>query len=78
MSNPQIEVFSTCPQFRIEEADHFPGRVAEVARWSEVCGCKGILVYSDNSQLDPSPCSVASRCLAGAQSSGDRKRLGPA
>jgi alkanesulfonate monooxygenase len=53
MPNPQIEVFSTCPQFRIEEADDFLGRVAEVARWSEVCGCKGILVYSDNSQLDP-------------------------
>jgi alkanesulfonate monooxygenase len=23
--------------------------VAEVARWSEQCGCKGILVYTDNS-----------------------------
>jgi len=53
MHNPQIEVFSTCPQFRIEEADDFSGHVAEVARWSETCGCKGILVYSDNSQLDP-------------------------
>ena len=53
MPNPQIEVFSTCPQFSMEEADHFLARVAEVARWSEACGCKGILVYSDNSQLDP-------------------------
>jgi alkanesulfonate monooxygenase len=53
MSNPQIEVFSTCPQFRTEEAGHFLKRVAEVARWSEAYGCKGILVYSDNSQLDP-------------------------
>jgi alkanesulfonate monooxygenase len=53
MPNSQIEVFSTCPQFRIEEADHFLWRVAEVARWSEAYGCKGILVYSDNSQLDP-------------------------
>jgi alkanesulfonate monooxygenase len=27
--------------------------VADVARWSEASGCTGILVYSDNSQLDP-------------------------
>jgi alkanesulfonate monooxygenase len=53
MPNPQIEMFSTCPQFRVEESDHFLERVAQVARWSEACGCKGILVYSDNSQLDP-------------------------
>jgi alkanesulfonate monooxygenase len=52
MPNPEIEVFSTCPQFRIEGAHDFLARVAEVARWSEAYGCKGILVYSDNSQLD--------------------------
>ncbi len=53
MLSAQIEVFSTCPQFGVREADRFLGRVGEVARWSEECGCKGILVYSDNSQLDP-------------------------
>jgi alkanesulfonate monooxygenase len=53
MLDAKIEVFSTCPQFIVGEADGFLGRVAEIARWSEECGCKGILVYSDNSQLDP-------------------------
>lgn len=53
MLNAKIEVFSTCPQFIVGEAHRFLGRVAEIARWSEGCGCKGILVYSDNSQLDP-------------------------
>src|SRR5690348_1959529 len=53
MLKPQVEVFSTCPQFTIQEADRFSQRVGEVARWSEQCGCKGILIYSDNSQLDP-------------------------
>jgi alkanesulfonate monooxygenase len=53
MTNQPIEVFSTCPQFRMEQPDEFLGRVADVAHWSEACGCKGILVYSDNSQLDP-------------------------
>jgi alkanesulfonate monooxygenase len=53
MPNPEVEIFSTCPQFSTDEAGLFLERVANVARWSEVCGCKGILVYSDNSQLDP-------------------------
>jgi alkanesulfonate monooxygenase len=52
MLNAKVEVFSTCPQF-IPECTDFRSRVAEVARWSEEAGCKGILVYSDNSQLDP-------------------------
>jgi alkanesulfonate monooxygenase len=28
-------------------------RVIDTARWSERWGCKGMLVYSDNRQLDP-------------------------
>ena len=47
-----LEVFSTCPPFRAAIRRPTCGRSIDVARWSEEHGCKGILVYSDNSQLD--------------------------
>jgi alkanesulfonate monooxygenase len=53
MTTNPIEIFSTCPQSKVERQDCYLRRVIEVAQWSERCGCKGILVYSDNSQLDP-------------------------
>ena len=48
-----IEVFSTCPPSSAVPPHQYLERVAEVARWSEDAGCKGILVYSDNSLVDP-------------------------
>jgi alkanesulfonate monooxygenase len=48
-----IEVFSTCPQSKGVDGDAYLEQVAEVARWSEEAGCRGILVYSDNSLADP-------------------------
>ena len=33
--------------------DRYVDEVKAVARWSEECGCKGILVYTDNSLVDP-------------------------
>ena len=53
MWDAQIEVFSTCPQWSGSKREHFLRNVADIARWSEQYGCKGILVYSDNSQIDP-------------------------
>src|SRR5438094_3458707 len=50
---PDIEVFSTCPQSSGVSAETFVEHVEEVACWSEECGCKGILVYTDNSLVDP-------------------------
>jgi alkanesulfonate monooxygenase len=47
-----VEVFSTCPPSSTGDLDTYLTRVAEIAAWSEQAGCKGILVYSDNSQLD--------------------------
>ncbi|PYM96552.1 MAG: alkanesulfonate monooxygenase [Candidatus Rokuibacteriota bacterium] len=47
-----IEVFSTCPPSSGAAGDVHGQHVAEVARWSERAGCRGILVYSDNSQVD--------------------------
>jgi alkanesulfonate monooxygenase len=38
-------------------------RVQEFARWSEDAGCEGILVFSDNSQLDP---WLVSQAIVGA------------
>ena len=48
-----IEVFSTCPPSSGAAGGTYLHHVAEVARWSDRVGCRGILVYSDNSQVDP-------------------------
>jgi alkanesulfonate monooxygenase len=48
-----IEVFSTCPQSSAACGGRYLANVADVARWSERYGCKGILVYTDNSLVDP-------------------------
>ena len=47
-----LEVFSTCPPSTGADHDAYLRQVIDVARWSERQGCKGILVYSDNSQFD--------------------------
>lgn len=63
VKNAGIEVFSTCPAFNSPGQPPRPGcyndggpthvqRIKDVARWSEEAGCKGILVYIDNSLLD--------------------------
>src|SRR3989442_4654982 len=48
-----IEVFPTCPPSGGEHAASYLRRVVDVARWSDEAGCRGILVYADNSQVDP-------------------------
>jgi len=49
-----LEIFSTRPRSdRPGASEDYLRDVKEVARWSEQNGCKGILVYSDNSMLDP-------------------------
>lgn len=48
-----IELFSTCPPSSNAVSRAYVRHVIDVARWSEEAGCKGILVYADNSQLDP-------------------------
>src|SRR5215472_16072372 len=52
-TDPQIEVFSTCPQSSSATWESYRQHVIDVDRWSEQYGCKGILVYSDNSLVDP-------------------------
>jgi len=53
MSDDPIELFSTCPPSSGADPSTYLARVVDVARWSERVGCKGILVYADNSQVDP-------------------------
>jgi len=51
--NVDLKVFSTCPQSTDSEPGTYLDRVIDVARWSERAGCSGILVYTDNSLVDP-------------------------
>lgn len=50
-ANPRV--FSTSPQSTAVERSLYRQRVIDVARWSEQAGCEGILVYTDNSLVDP-------------------------
>ena len=52
-SDIRFDVFSTCPQSVAVQAADYVERVKAVARWSEEAGCKGILVYTENSLVDP-------------------------
>ncbi len=52
-SDKAPELFSTCPQSSAVDKEHYLRNIVEVARWSEQYGCKGILVYTDNSLVDP-------------------------
>jgi len=51
--NGTLEIFSTSPQSRDVDQSRYLQNVADVARWSEAAGCKGILVYTDNALVDP-------------------------
>ncbi len=49
----QIEIFSTSPQSKDFPQDTYVQHVIDVANWSEQAGCTAILVYTDNSIVDP-------------------------
>ncbi len=57
ISNRALEggfrIFSTCPPSASADPATYLREVEEIARWSEDAGCEGILVYTDNSQVDP-------------------------
>lgn len=48
----EVEIFSTCPESSRVAPEIYRQQLIEVARWSDAAGCRGILVYSDNSLLD--------------------------
>lgn len=47
------EIISTCPPMRLDDTCPSTTQVVDVARWSDEAGCTAILVFSDNSMLDP-------------------------
>ncbi len=51
-SKPRIQLFSTCPS-SLTTPDNYYDHVIQAARWSENAGCAGILVYTDNTLVDP-------------------------
>lgn len=53
MSELSVEVFSTCPSSGAVEPSSYRSKVIEAARWSERAGCQGMLIYTDNSLVDP-------------------------
>jgi len=53
VSRTDIAVFSTSPQSSAMDRESYLGNVIDVAHWSEEVGCEGILVYTDNSLVDP-------------------------
>ena len=53
MSKPSLKVFSTCPQSSAITRESYVQNVIDVAHWSEEAGCESILVYTDNSLVDP-------------------------
>src|SRR6266581_786859 len=48
-----LKIFSTCPPCASAQPRMYFRQVQEIARWSEDAGCEGILVYTDNAQVDP-------------------------
>ncbi|MBV9888184.1 MAG: LLM class flavin-dependent oxidoreductase [Acidobacteria bacterium] len=52
-NHAKIDIFSTTPQSKDFPREDYVRRVIDVAAWSEDAGCRGILVYTDNSIVDP-------------------------
>src|SRR5258708_12340524 len=50
--SPKLQLFSTCPSSLLTP-ENYLDRIVRVARWSEDAGCTGILIYTDNTLVDP-------------------------
>jgi alkanesulfonate monooxygenase len=48
-----LRIFSTCPLSARAQRANCIREIQDIARWSEQAGCEGILVFTDNGQLDP-------------------------
>jgi alkanesulfonate monooxygenase len=47
-----LKIFTTCPPSALVQPRTSLQQLRDIARWSEDAGCEGILVFTDNSQLD--------------------------
>jgi len=52
-SDSRIRIFSTAPQSREVDRELFLPKLVQIAQWSEQAGFEGILIYTDNSLVDP-------------------------
>lgn len=48
-----IAIYSTAPSSTDRDPAAFRQHAIDVARWTEAAGCRGLLVYTDNSLVDP-------------------------
>jgi len=48
-----LKIFTTCPPSALAQPRRCRFQLDDIARWSEAAGCEGILVFTDNAQLDP-------------------------
>ena len=48
-----MKIFATVPPSSASSGLDFARHVSEVAQWSEHAGCEGVLIYTDNSLIDP-------------------------
>lgn len=48
-----LKIFTSCPPVALARPGTYLRQLEEIARWSEDAGCEGILVFTDNGQLDP-------------------------
>lgn len=48
-----LKIFTTCPPSALAQPRRCRRQIEDIARWSEAAGCEGILVFTDNAQLDP-------------------------
>jgi alkanesulfonate monooxygenase len=49
----RISLFSTCPQSKDWSRAEYVSQIRRVSQWSEASGCTGMLIYTDNSIVDP-------------------------
>jgi alkanesulfonate monooxygenase len=47
-----VRIFTTCPQSK-DFSQGYVEQVLKIAKWSDDAGCDGILIYADNSIIDP-------------------------
>lgn len=48
-----ISIYTTCPSSHQVSGADFRRRIVDVARWTEDAGWRGLLVYTDNTLVDP-------------------------
>jgi alkanesulfonate monooxygenase len=48
-----VEVYTTAPASVVTDGPTYRRRLTDVARWTDAAGCAGLLVYSDNTLIDP-------------------------